>query len=130
MYGLTKIDHLRQMVALSLIAKNAHKSIIYPGNPTTFRSVNGSNSSFSSFTALGGGRGGDRYGDPGGSGGSGGGAMIPPGNVLGGASGTPGFAIGVAFAFDSSLTTFNASNLDDKSFLNLISLDLASIVDE
>ncbi len=35
-YGITKIDHLRQMVALSLIAKNAHKSIIYPGNPTTF----------------------------------------------------------------------------------------------
>jgi hypothetical protein len=36
MYGMTKIDHLRQMVALSLIAKNAYKSIIYPGNPTTF----------------------------------------------------------------------------------------------
>jgi hypothetical protein len=36
MYGISKIDHIRQMVALVMIAKNAYKSIIYPGNPTTF----------------------------------------------------------------------------------------------
>ena len=35
-YGVTKIDHLRQMVALSLIAKNASTTILYPGNPSTF----------------------------------------------------------------------------------------------
>jgi len=34
--GVTKIEHLRQMVALSLISKNAGLSILYPGNPTTF----------------------------------------------------------------------------------------------
>jgi hypothetical protein len=34
--GITKIEHLRQMVALSLISKNAGLSILYPGNPTTF----------------------------------------------------------------------------------------------
>ena len=36
MYGITKIDHLRQMVALALISKNCYKTILYPGNPTTF----------------------------------------------------------------------------------------------
>lgn len=35
-YGVSKIDHLRQMVALSIIAKNSHSTILYPGNPTTF----------------------------------------------------------------------------------------------
>jgi hypothetical protein len=35
-YGLSKIDYLRQMLALSLIGKNAYKTILYPGNPTTY----------------------------------------------------------------------------------------------
>lgn len=36
MYGISKIDHLRQMVAIALISKNCYKTILYPGNPTTF----------------------------------------------------------------------------------------------
>lgn len=35
-YKITKIDHLRQMVALAVLSKNAYKTILYPGNPTTF----------------------------------------------------------------------------------------------
>lgn len=35
-YGITKVDYLRQMLALSLIAKNAYKTILYPGNPSTY----------------------------------------------------------------------------------------------
>lgn len=35
-FGISKIDYLRQMVALSLICVRAHKTIMYPGNPTTF----------------------------------------------------------------------------------------------
>jgi len=35
-YGISKINHLRQFVALSLIAQNANTVILYPGNPTTF----------------------------------------------------------------------------------------------
>jgi hypothetical protein len=35
-YGITKNEYLLQMYCLSLIAKNSHKTILYPGNPTTF----------------------------------------------------------------------------------------------
>jgi hypothetical protein len=35
-YGVSKIDHMRQMVALSILAKNTNTTILYPGNPTTF----------------------------------------------------------------------------------------------
>jgi len=35
-YGVSKIDHLRQMVALSVLAKYTNTNILYPGNPTTF----------------------------------------------------------------------------------------------
>jgi hypothetical protein len=35
-YGITKNEYLLQMYCLSLIAKNSHKTILYPGNPTTY----------------------------------------------------------------------------------------------
>jgi hypothetical protein len=35
-YQITKDEYLLQMYCLSLIAKNSHKTILYPGNPTTF----------------------------------------------------------------------------------------------
>ena len=35
-YKLSKVDYLRQMLALSLIGKNAYKTILYPGNPSTY----------------------------------------------------------------------------------------------
>ena len=35
-YGISKLDHLRQMIALSLICKNSYKTILYPGNPISF----------------------------------------------------------------------------------------------
>jgi hypothetical protein len=35
-YKITKDEYLLQMYCLSLIAKNSYKSILYPGNPTTY----------------------------------------------------------------------------------------------
>jgi hypothetical protein len=35
-YKITKNEYLLQMYCLSLIAKNSYKSILYPGNPTTY----------------------------------------------------------------------------------------------
>lgn len=35
-YGVSKLDHLRQMVALTLLAQKSHITILYPGNPSTF----------------------------------------------------------------------------------------------
>lgn len=35
-YGISKIDYLRQMIALSIISVKSHKTILYPGNPTSF----------------------------------------------------------------------------------------------
>jgi hypothetical protein len=35
-YKCSKIEHLQQMYCLSLFAKNSYKTIIYPGNPSTY----------------------------------------------------------------------------------------------
>lgn len=35
-YKISKDEYLMQMYCLSLIAKNSYKSILYPGNPTTY----------------------------------------------------------------------------------------------
>jgi hypothetical protein len=35
-YNITKNEYLLQMYCLSLLGKNSHKTILYPGNPTTF----------------------------------------------------------------------------------------------
>jgi hypothetical protein len=36
LYNITKHEYFLQMYCLSLIAKNAYKTILYPGNPTTY----------------------------------------------------------------------------------------------
>lgn len=36
MYGITKMEHLYQMLSISLLAKNSKEVILYPGNPTTY----------------------------------------------------------------------------------------------
>jgi hypothetical protein len=35
-YRINKVDYLRQMLALSIVGKNAYKTILYPGNPSTY----------------------------------------------------------------------------------------------
>lgn len=38
-YRITKMDYLGQMLALSIIGKNAYKTILYPGNPSSYISI-------------------------------------------------------------------------------------------
>lgn len=35
-FGMNKINYIIQMYSVAMIAKNSLKTILYPGNPTTF----------------------------------------------------------------------------------------------